>query len=72
VPCTAIANRYPFRLGCIADVGQTFNSSTTLQRLLVRSLLDHHDTVGLRMTVGHLVASRRLNKVFYLCGCTLL
>ena len=35
VPCTAIANRYPFRLGCIADVGQTFNSSTTLQRLLV-------------------------------------
>ena len=33
-----MSNRYPFRLGCIADVGQTFNSSTTLQRLLVSPL----------------------------------
>ena len=34
IPCAGRV--YPFRLGCIADVGQTFNSSTTLAHLLVR------------------------------------
>ena len=27
---------YPFRLGLVSDVGQTFNSSTTMDHLLVR------------------------------------
>ena len=36
VPCSSIANRYPFRMGCIADVGQTFNSSATLTHMQAR------------------------------------
>ncbi len=28
---------YPFRLGLVSDVGQTFNSSTTMEHLMVRS-----------------------------------
>ena len=35
VPCAGQV--YTFRLGCIADVGQTFNSTTTLARLQARS-----------------------------------
>ena len=38
---------YPFNIGCIADLGQTFNSSTTLARLLVRT---HHDWVMVTFT----------------------
>ena len=26
---------YPFRLGLVSDVGETFNSSTTMEHLLV-------------------------------------
>ena len=34
---------YPFNIGCIADLGQTFNSSTTLANLLVRALTCNPD-----------------------------
>ena len=37
VPCTNDSSSYPFRLGCIADVGQTFNSTTTLTKLQART-----------------------------------
>ena len=39
IPCADDSTVYPFRLGCIADVGQTLNSTTTLAKLKVRARL---------------------------------
>jgi hypothetical protein len=37
---------YPFRLGLVSDVGQTMNSSTTMDHLLVRA-----GALGLSLTL---------------------
>ena len=36
MPCTG-STKYPFRMGCTADVGQTLNSTTTLNNLKARN-----------------------------------
>ena len=42
---------YPFRLGLVSDVGQTFNSSTTMEHLLVRAQAAIQQTAGVQSIV---------------------